>query len=717
MIYVKRVSQPLQSERLLAEKSTLTNYIEQVKSNGNRKNKNFMRVARSYYIHPIHELDDTWHSTIKEQFSGKCAYCESFIGSEGAIEYFRPVNGVKDKEIEKIDPIYYGEYHYIWLAYEWNNLIYCCNECIARKGNYFPVSNKRVKVFKQVRNESPLLIDPCKDLPEEHLYYNTAGEIIAKSIKGNITIDLLELNREQLVIKRKAQIKKLKDDIEQISKNFLSHPLNIYHFNIYQYSIVRQFFAEWILNLDEQDRDIILSSLVWKDFLKNIYGNFKSNKKIIDAMHRYNIKTYHDTLMVGKLTSFKENRIEWLKIRNVRGITFNHVFEKNEKNESWLMLLGENGTGKTTVLKAIAMALSASWDGLVVKPLSYLINEEEAEVEIKLQSYTETIKLIIHREKITHHNPNMPLPLIGYGAIRLIPNRHRRKNDSLMYWHNIGNLFATNKSGYYVNHPSEWLGENEVLQQLVAKMILDVLPFDTEDNVNMVIEKGKAFIELNRRQIPLHELSSGYQSVIALITDIARTIHRTSGLRKFAEGVLLIDEIDAHLHPSWRLNIVSRLREVFPEMQVIVTSHDPLCLRGTHNGELAVMKRLANEIIVTKELPDQKGMKIDQILTSEFFELPSTIGSDFDRIILRYQQLLSDDSLDSAESEELISLERQLDEPSIRYLGYTNRERLMYKTIDQFIAKRKKNRMSYSDLDEETKHKLIQIWEDEEEDV
>ncbi|MNM79530.1 hypothetical protein D3C81_914650 [compost metagenome] len=152
-------------------------------------------------------------------------------------------------------------------------------------------------------------------------------------------------------------------------------------------------------------------------------------------------------------------------------------------------------------------------------------------------------------------------------------------------------------------------------------------------------------------------------------------------------------------------------------MQVIVTSHDPLCLRGMHNGELAVMKRLGDEVTVMTELPDQKGMRVDQILTSEFFDLPSTIGSEFDRVVMRYQQLLSNDHLSASENEELMSLEKQLDEPYSRYLGYTNRERLMYKTIDQFIAKRRKNRISYSELDAETQNKLLQIWESDEEEI
>lgn len=719
LIYVKRRVQPRPSEQLSAEKSKLMDYIEQVKSNRNRSNDSSIRVSRGYYMRSISELDATWNETIREQFAGKCAYCESFIGPEGIVEHFRPVNGVKDSEIGRIDPNYHGDHHYVWLTYEWSNLLYCCKECNSIKGNYFPVLGNRARVFTLVRNESPLLIDPCKDLPEEHLYYDEEGRLVAKSVKGDTTIDLLDLNRKQLVVTRAAQITRIQTYLGQISNNSPHIHVDVDYFNAPQYlkSLVRQFFAEWILGLNEQDRTVILSSPAWNDSLKSIYGNFKTSKQIMDIMNRYNRNTFYTGAIVGKLTSFKGNRMEWLRIRNVRGVTFDHTFEKHEKNESWLMLLGENGTGKTTVLKAIAMALSASWNGLAVKSSSYLTNGDEAEIEIKLQGYEETIRLRIHRNDVVHHNHHVPLPVIGYGAIRLIPSRHRRKKDQAIAWQNIGNLFATSTSGYLVNHPGEWLDENEALQQSVARMILDVLPFGAEENVSMIIERGKAFIELNGRRIPLHELSSGYQSVIALITDIARTLHKTAGLGKFAEGVLLIDEIDAHLHPSWKLNIVSKLREAFPGMQVIVTSHDPLCLRGTHNGELAVMKKLGDEVTVMKELPDQKGMRVDQILTSEFFDLPSTIGSEFDRVIMRYQQLLSNDQLNAAENEELLSLERQLDEPSTRYLGYTNRERLMYKTIDQFIAKRRKNRVAYSELDEETQNKLLQIWETDEEDV
>lgn len=139
-----------------------------------------------------------------------------------------------------------------------------------------------------------------------------------------------------------------------------------------------------------------------------------------------------------------------------------------------------------------------------------------------------------------------------------------------------------------------------------------------------------------------------------------------------------------------------------------------MCLRGTHYGEIAVMKRTSDKVVVMKDLPDHEGMRVDQILTSEFFNLNSTLAPKTDRLITQYQVLLNKDDLNPMDFEELEAIEKELDDPSIRYLGYTDRERLMYQAIDGFIANRKKKNLTYNELDEETRLELLRIWESDE---
>jgi len=62
-----------------------------------------------------------------------------------------------------------------------------------------------------------------------------------------------------------------------------------------------------------------------------------------------------------------------------------------------------------------------------------------------------------------------------------------------------------------------------------------------------------------------------------------------------ASAIVLIDELDAHLHPRWKMRIVSSLRKAFPQVQFIASTHDPLVLRGIRNNEVAVLRRVSGE--------------------------------------------------------------------------------------------------------------------------
>jgi predicted ATP-binding protein involved in virulence len=185
-----------------------------------------------------------------------------------------------------------------------------------------------------------------------------------------------------------------------------------------------------------------------------------------------------------------------------------------------------------------------------------------------------------------------------------------------------------------------------------------------------------------------------------------RSIYKVYKSGNLAEGIVLIDEIDAHLHPTWKMRIVSGLREAFPRMQFIVTSHDPLTLRGIHNGEIAVLQRNRHFINTINDLPDPAGLRIDQLLTSEMFGMNSTIDPKYDNLIKEYYYQLS--LPDYERDEEFQKLKEALEE--FKYLGSTNRERILYEVIDEYISARKLKNQSYHKVDKTTQEKLVELW-------
>jgi hypothetical protein len=186
-------------------------------------------------------------AALEELFGGKCAYCESFYHctAPADIEHFRPKGGVavptellprsffKSKkpkgDMVLLTPGYY------WLAAEWWNLLPSCIDCNRQrthdfleqrseslgKANKFPLMNNRLPApsSRHQRFEKPLLLNPCIDVPENHLEFDELGNVRAKkgSLKGNVSIQVFGLRRTGLVHMRHeraidvlASIKRLK---------------------------------------------------------------------------------------------------------------------------------------------------------------------------------------------------------------------------------------------------------------------------------------------------------------------------------------------------------------------------------------------------------------------------------------------------------------------------------------------------------------------------
>lgn len=143
-------------------------------------------------------------SALRKAQHDKCAFCESKIShvAYGDVEHFRPKAGFRQKPE---DPL--AQPGYYWLAYDWTNLLFCCQICNQRqKGNLFPLIDhaRRAKSHHDdIKNEQPLFIHPPEEEPQEFLEFHEEYLCATHGNKrGTVTIDVLGLNRELIAERR-----------------------------------------------------------------------------------------------------------------------------------------------------------------------------------------------------------------------------------------------------------------------------------------------------------------------------------------------------------------------------------------------------------------------------------------------------------------------------------------------------------------------------------
>ena len=127
-------------------------------------------------------------------------------------------------------------------------------------------------------------------------------------------------------------------------------------------------------------------------------------------------------------------------------------------------------------------------------------------------------------------------------------------------------------------------------------------------------------------------------------------------------ALLIIDEIDVHLHPSWQRRVIPALINRFPNLQIFCSTHSPLMLAGLKEGQVQLLKRDENgKVTVSRNETDIIGWSADEILRN-FLDVPSPTDLGTVEHIERLQELRQMDSLSEEESQELESLRQQVNQ-------------------------------------------------------
>ncbi|MED5371161.1 MAG: AAA family ATPase [Myxococcota bacterium] len=163
--------------------------------------------------------------------------------------------------------------------------------------------------------------------------------------------------------------------------------------------------------------------------------------------------------------------------------------------------------------------------------------------------------------------------------------------------------------------------------------------------------------------VPMDQLSLGYQSTLTWVVDlVARMYHRyPESENPLAEPVVvLIDELDLHLHPRWQREVIGYLSARFPKAQFIATAHSPLVVQAAEGANIAVFRREGDHVVIDQDHQNIRGWRVDQLLTSDLFGLESARSPEVAAQRARRIELLNTPQRSPAQEAELAKLREAL---------------------------------------------------------
>jgi hypothetical protein len=568
----------------------------------------------------------------------------------------------------------YAPDHYWWLAFAWDNLYLTCPPCNKHRGPRFPVKGPRITGPGDDPNrENCLLLDPCRDDPAEHLRFDASGRVRPLSKRGDVTINLVALNRSELVARRIQTIKMVESVWEEA---MLARP-----------RVPR----EIVKRLNElTSKDAEFSAWASQMLTTHLRRSGAGAVAAFKGLHVTSARVHdHKHVVQSSSARLTPRFIDEIKLENFRGIgkLSLRTPTSDSSNQDWLMLIGENAVGKSSILQAIALNLMSDSERqkLALDPAPFIKRgTTRAVIELLFRSDETPRRLTISKKGFQASDPKSGAPLMAYGATRLPPRPGVPERAITL--ENLFNPFSP------LLDPVAWL------VKLARGTAQERTDFDYAARALAALLPGKPrrwhFRAVGDDVIvdpegPLRQLSDGYQSVLGLACDIMATMHHSfHGGMEAAEGIVLIDELGAHLHPQWKMRLTKVLRQAFPRLQCITTTHDPLCLRGLRNGEvMTIEKTTRGRVFARTDLPPIEGMRVDQILLSEYFGLRSSMDPDIEAQFDRMYRLKAKptSTLTPTQRKQLAQLEDTLAPHEV--YGTTRAERLMLSEINRYLAR------------------------------
>lgn len=417
---------------------------------------------------------------------------------------------------------------------------------------------------------------------------------------------------------------------------------------------------------------------------------------------------------------------EQLSLENVRSFsTLQKLDLLDEKNcpARWTLIVGDNGVGKTTLLQCLARMAPVFNDppddpdeGPHPKMVEPALAREENNDVLRALARTGTNKPTRLKARLSvgarlgmpTQRPSHPISTSleftrtrnGIAAFEPDGETSKRVKEPLVMGYsasraprttNLDNSITENPIDSLLEIESELCDAEELLCQLdysslkgqpraeqflnnLKNVLSEILPdiSGPEDikilgprSPNYNSEKTGVQVRTPSGLVPLNQLGLGYRTVFSWTVDMAWRLlnhYPTSSQPLHQPAIMLVDEIDLHLHPSWQHTIRHHLTKQFPHIQFIATAHSPLMAQSSLGANLAVVRWEGNHAVIENDPAVVDSWRLDQVLTSDLFGFQSARPAHIAILQKRRVELTQKRALSTAESDELSALDKRVAE-------------------------------------------------------